>query len=112
MAPSRGATRGGESFQDGASNMARLNLRCTRLAGSYPGGRSWCGAEDMAGNVSEWVADGYEPEAYRHAPLLDPFTQPKRPVRVLRGGAWGGITGGSAADLRSARRVGFGAEHR
>jgi iron(II)-dependent oxidoreductase len=102
----------GERFQDGVSNMDRLDLRCTRPVGSYPGGRSWCGAEDMAGNVAEWVADGYDPAAYLHATLLDPFTPPKGRVRVLRGGAWGGITGGSAADLRSARRVGFGAEHR
>jgi formylglycine-generating enzyme required for sulfatase activity len=102
----------GEGFLDGVSNMDRLDLRCTKPVGSYPGGRSWCGAEDMAGNVSEWVADGYDETAYRHAPLQDPFTPPNGPYRVLRGGAWGGITGGSAADLRSARRAGFGAEHR
>jgi iron(II)-dependent oxidoreductase len=102
----------GESFQDGVSNMDRLGLRCTRSVGSHAAGRSWCGAEDMAGNVAEWVSDGYDPTAYRDAPLLDPFTPPKGPVRVLRGGAWGGITGGSVADLRSARRVGFGAGHR
>jgi formylglycine-generating enzyme required for sulfatase activity len=97
---------------DGLSNMDRLDLRCTRLVGSYPGGRSWCGAEDMAGNVAEWVADGYDADAYRHTPLRDPFTPPNGPYRVMRGGAWGGITGGSKADIRSACRVGFGAEYR
>jgi formylglycine-generating enzyme required for sulfatase activity len=102
----------GESFRDGLSNMDRLDLRSTRPAGSYPDGRSWCGAEDMAGNVAEWVADGYDPAAYHKAPLLDPFTPPEGLVRILRGGAWGGIAGGSPADLRSARRLGFGAGHR
>jgi formylglycine-generating enzyme required for sulfatase activity len=102
----------GETFRDGLSNMDRLDLRCTVKVGSYPGGRSWCGAEDMAGNVAEWVADGWDPVAYRHAPLCDPFTPPSGRVRVLRGGSWGGITGGSPGDLRSARRVWYGAEHR
>ena len=102
----------GERFLDGGSNMDRLDLRCTRPVGSYPAGRSWCGAEDMAGNVWEWVADGYDATAYRHAPGLDPFTLPKGPLRVMRGGAWGGIPGGSAADLRSARRAAWPAADR
>jgi len=102
----------GEKFVNGASNMDRLDLRCTRPVGSYPAGRSWCGAEDMAGNVWEWVADGYDADAYRHAPRLDPFTPSKGPFRVIRGGAWGGIPGGSASDLRSARRVGWPATDR
>ena len=46
-------------------------------------------------NVSEWVADGYSPGAYAQAPLADPYTAPTGHVRVVRGGAWGGITGGS-----------------
>jgi formylglycine-generating enzyme required for sulfatase activity len=102
----------GRRFLDGVSNMDRLDLRCTRPVGSYPGGRSWCGAEDMAGNVAEWVAGVYDATAYRYAPLLDPSIPTKGTVRVLRGGAWGGISGGSPADLRSARRFAFNAEYR
>jgi formylglycine-generating enzyme required for sulfatase activity len=102
----------GESFEADLSNTDHIRLRCTRPVGSYPAGRSWCGAQDMAGNVAEWVADGYDATAYHRAPLMDPFTPPNGPFRIVRGGAWGGITGGGAGDVRAARRAGFGAEHR
>lgn len=107
----------GEKFLDGAANMDRLELHCTRPVGSYPSGRSWCGAEDMAGNVWEWTADGYDPYAYRReahrvTPVFDPFTPPAGPLRVIRGGAWGGMPGGSIGDLRSARRVAWNAADR
>jgi eukaryotic-like serine/threonine-protein kinase len=94
------------------ANMRRLGLYRTRPVGSYPGGRSWCGAQDMAGNVWEWVADGYEPDAYHRARRLDPFTPPHGPLRAIRGGGWGGTPGDSAADLRAARRVGWDAADR
>ena len=102
----------GDRFLDGAANMDRLDLRCTRPVGSYPAGRSWCGADDMAGNIWEWVADGYDPKAYRMAPPVDPFTPPHRPLRIVRGGAWGGLPGGGVADLRSARRAPLSADVR
>jgi formylglycine-generating enzyme required for sulfatase activity len=54
--------------------------------GSYPGGASWCGALDMAGNVSEWVADwnGDYPSERQANP-----TGPLSGVaRALRGGSW------------------------
>jgi eukaryotic-like serine/threonine-protein kinase len=89
--------------------MDRLDLRCTRPVGSYPFGRSWCGAGDMAGNVWEWVADGYNAKAHRFAPQIDSFTPPAGLWHVIRGGAWGG---GTAADLRSARRVAYPADLR
>ena len=72
--------------------------------GSFPGGGSWCGALDLAGNVLEWCADGYDPTYYRRSPARNPIADPvmervmvvviERVViqcagyRVVRGGSW------------------------
>jgi formylglycine-generating enzyme required for sulfatase activity len=103
----------GDRFFDGAANMDRLDLRHTLPVGTHPAGRSWCGAEDMAGNAWEWTADGYDPYAYRRAVETDPYTPPEPGgPRVIRGGAWGGAPGGSTADIRCARRAGWAAADR
>jgi formylglycine-generating enzyme required for sulfatase activity len=57
--------------------------------GSFPSGVSWCGVQDMAGNVEEWCSDWYDIYNY----TLDPVTNPTGPAsgtyRILRGGSWG-----------------------
>lgn len=49
--------------------------------GSFPWAASPCGAQDMAGNVYEWVSDRYDP------PPGAPEGEP-RDARVVRGGCW------------------------
>jgi formylglycine-generating enzyme required for sulfatase activity len=56
--------------------------------GSRPAGESPYGASDMVGNVSEWVADGYDPAYYANSPRHDPRAQAVSSPRVHRGGSW------------------------
>ncbi|MBI2889321.1 MAG: SUMF1/EgtB/PvdO family nonheme iron enzyme [Nitrospirae bacterium] len=44
------------------------------------------GVNDMAGNVSEWTADGYE--LYREADEDNPHVRINRHLKVVRGGSW------------------------
>ena len=54
--------------------------------GSFPAGASWCGANDLSGNVWEWCADRYGD--YSSKPVTNPTGPPSGDYRVLRGGAW------------------------
>jgi formylglycine-generating enzyme required for sulfatase activity len=73
----------------------------------HPGGRkkpnAW-GLFDMHGNVAEWTADKYVPDAYasRTAPAIAPFVDPgdARYPHAVRGGSWDD----DPAELRSAAR--------
>jgi serine/threonine-protein kinase len=81
-------------------NPELLNFRASGFGdtvgvGSYNGNISPYGAVDMAGNVSEWVADFYDPNYYAVSPSDNP-PGPEQTgceggdCRVLRGGNWNG----------------------
>jgi len=58
-------------------------------AGSYPQGASWVGAQDMAGNAMEWVADWLDRGYYAHSPAEDPKGPAEGTIKVEKGGWWG-----------------------
>ncbi len=70
------------SVNDGHDKLAAVGI--------YPGGASWVGALDLAGNAWEWTADWYG-ETY-YGTLTDGAWDPGGPgsgsQRVLKGGAW------------------------
>ena len=76
----------------------RLNFQAsgygdTVAVGQYPAGASFYGALDMAGNVSEWVSDWYDPGYYAVSPARNPRGPeqtgcPEGDCRPLRGGNW------------------------
>jgi len=88
----------GNQYEAGRANIDEVNskivggkyLQKTSPVGSYPGGQSWIGAQDMAGNVWEWVNDWYGSSYYANRPKPD--NNPTGPTsgssRALRGGSW------------------------
>jgi formylglycine-generating enzyme required for sulfatase activity len=70
------------------ANYSRDCVWDTAAVGSYPADASWCGALDMAGNVSEWVADWYG--TYPSGRQENPLGPAAGDSRVVRGGCWFG----------------------
>jgi formylglycine-generating enzyme required for sulfatase activity len=54
----------------------------------YDKGASPYGIYQMAGNVSEWVADWFDPEYYRHSHDANPQGPKNGELKVFRGGSW------------------------
>lgn len=59
----------------------------TMVVGTYPAGASRDGVMDLAGNVSEWCADWFNP--YTADAQTDPLGQTPGNYRSIRGGSWG-----------------------
>jgi formylglycine-generating enzyme required for sulfatase activity len=54
----------------------------------YEHGKSPYGAYEMAGNLSEWVQDWYDPEYYKNSPAKNPTGPADGKFKGIRGGNW------------------------
>jgi len=61
----------------------------TTSVGKYPGGASWIGAMDMAGNAMEWVQDWLDVNYYKQNVTDDPKGPATGSVKIEKGGWWG-----------------------
>lgn len=87
------AARGGLEGQDYPNGdkidakQARFNIATgPGPVGAFP--PNAFGLYDMAGNVSEWCADWFNRDYYKHAPAKDPSGPATGEYKVIRGGAW------------------------
>ncbi|WP_437477788.1 SUMF1/EgtB/PvdO family nonheme iron enzyme [Sorangium sp. So ce1014] len=78
----------------------------TQEVGSAQAGASPSGALDMAGNVWEWVADGWDPGVYTKGAQTDPRVPATGSKGVLRGGSWDF----SASNAKSTFRLAYDRE--
>jgi len=75
-----------------------LSIGDTTSVGSYSSGASPYGAMDLAGNVGEWVQDGFAP--YSLEKVYNPIGTFNTPYRAIRGGNYFDLP----SDIRSAYR--------
>jgi len=75
------------------ASLSAASANDVQAVGSYPGGASPFGILDMAGNVTEWVADVYDPAFYADSPASNPRGEGEGPTRIYRGGSFGNPEG-------------------
>jgi formylglycine-generating enzyme len=86
----------GNAYNDRLANHGRPGERPDGVDGfrhaapvdGFAEGASPYGILQMAGNVWEWTADHYQPEAYTEGPRVDPTGPDEGVGRVVRGGSW------------------------
>jgi len=98
----------GTSLWDSAWKLLKTNpensaSRGLRPIGSYPEGASPYGVLDLAGNVSEWVADWYVFKDYHDLPDQNPFQGGPEWNHGLRGSSWYDPNGSQAWEKEQSR---------
>ncbi len=66
-----------------------VNSKSLKPVGSYPAGKSWVNALDMAGNAMEWVQDWLNTSYYSQKVHDDPTGPESGTKKVEKGGWWG-----------------------
>ncbi|WIG58596.1 MAG: GldJ [Ktedonobacterales bacterium] len=88
----------GDTFDKNRCNTSGSGIWTTTPVGRYPNSASPYGAQDMAGNVSEWTSSLFEPYPYNKADGRE--DQKSTATRVLRGGSWYDVSWGARAAFR------------
>ncbi|HEV2238071.1 MAG TPA: formylglycine-generating enzyme family protein, partial [Ktedonobacterales bacterium] len=91
----------GDKFDFSRCNTVEGYKGGTTPVGSYSTGASPYGAQDMAGNVSEWTSSLFE--SYPYSQTDGRESPDSTGERVLRGGSWAN----QAMDARAARRISY-----
>ena len=76
----------GDSFDTSRCNTIESIIKAATPIGNYPGGTSFYGVQDMAGNIWEWTSSLLTPYPYQEADGREDAHAPG--LRVLRGGSW------------------------
>lgn len=77
----------GNMFDSSKANVVKSTG--LKAVGTYPGGVSWVGAHDMAGNAMEWVQDWLDVRYYQQNVRDDPPGPAKGTIKIEKGGWWG-----------------------
>ena len=77
----------------------------TSPVGNYPDGASIYGVLDMAGNVHEWVADGFVPYPDPPTYQTNPYIPADGLPHIIRGGAWGDTRDNVRSAVRSYKNM-------
>jgi eukaryotic-like serine/threonine-protein kinase len=91
------------NFAPSAGESCGVRPRAPMEVGSLPLGASPSGAVDLAGNVWEWVADGWDPVVYQRGTSVNPRVRSTGRQGVLRGGGWDQ----AASTVRSTTRLAY-----
>jgi len=78
----------GNTWDRDLTNSTLSSLQKPAPVGSYPGGASSYGVNDMSGNVWEWCSSWYHSHYYYRCPLKNPTGPKKGDAKVTRGGSW------------------------
>ena len=84
----QGDRGGGRNWDRASPERGKDGFAQAAPVGSYPAGASPYGLLDMAGNVWEWCADWYDPEAYQKTGTRNPLVTAEGKARILRGCCW------------------------